>query len=26
WVGLLMILIGFWAMRDIYQLNDETKF
>ncbi|HFI0435037.1 TPA: DUF3165 family protein [Streptococcus suis] len=26
WVGLLMILIGFWAMRDIYQLNDDTKF
>ncbi|WP_105256081.1 DUF3165 family protein [Streptococcus suis] len=25
WVGLLMILIGFWAMRDIYYLDKEPK-
>lgn len=25
WVGLLMILIGFWAMRDIYYLDKKTK-
>ncbi|HFI0104259.1 TPA: DUF3165 family protein [Streptococcus suis] len=25
WIGLVMILIGFWAMRDIYYLDKKTK-
>lgn len=25
WVGLILIIIGFWAMRDIYYLDREPK-
>ncbi|MGQ7461620.1 DUF3165 family protein [Streptococcus suis] len=25
WVGMLMVLLGIWAMRDIYYLDKEPK-